>query len=136
MEFVTKYWYLVAGIIVVVSLLIVGPMGRRRYGIQALSNGEAIRLINHEHAVVLDVRENDEFRAGHIRDAVHAPLGGLMADLPRLAKHRERPIIVCCRTSNRSGRAAVMLRQQEFPTVHILGGGMTGWESDGLPVVK
>jgi len=136
MQFVINNWYLFLGLFVVLFLLVWPVMRQRVLNIANVTNAEAVRLINHEQAVVVDVRENNEFQGGHIPRAVHAPLSGLRSGLTQLEKYKSRPIIVCCRTSQRSAKAAVLLRQQQFPKVQVLAGGFNGWQSENLPVEK
>ena len=136
MQFVAHNWYLFVALAVVLFMLIGGTIKQVIYGVQHVSNPEAIRLVNHEKAVVVDVREPDEYRSGHIPNAISAPLSGLRGSLGQLEKYKSRPIIVCCRTSNRSARAAVTLRQNQFEHVQVLAGGFVGWQGENLPVEK
>ncbi len=80
-------------------------------------------------ALLLDVREPDEWEAGHIPDAVHVPLGSLVPeDLPR-----ERVVVAVCRSGNRSGKAAARLADAGID-VRNLAGGMKAWAADSRPV--
>lgn len=97
---------------------------------------EATRLINHQDALVLDVRENQEFAAGHVPNARHIPLGQLGSRLSELEKFKGRPVVVVCRSGTRSGRACAVLRKNGFEQVYNLGGGMTAWEQANMPVEK
>ncbi|MDK1476406.1 rhodanese-like domain-containing protein [Streptomyces sp. 549] len=85
-------------------------------------------------AVLLDVRENSEWRAGHAPGAVHAPLTGLAAgaSLPRQAQGR--PLVVVCRSGHRSQRAAQLLVERGADAVDVEGG-MRAWIAAGHPVV-
>ena len=85
---------------------------------------------------VLDVRENDEFAAGHLPKARHIPLKELEARLPELAKFKEKPVIVTCRSGARSGSACRALRKAGFTQVHNLKGGVPAWQQANLPVEK
>jgi rhodanese-related sulfurtransferase len=78
---------------------------------------------------VIDVREDKEWTAGHIKGTVHIPLGTL--DPARI--DASRPIIAVCRSGNRSGKAADTLRAAGL-TVHNMTGGMNSWAQAGLPV--
>ncbi len=97
---------------------------------------QATPLINHEDAVVLDVRSIAEFNKGHIVNAVNIPLNSLAKQLQQLEKYRDRPIIVACRSGSRSGMAVKMLLKKGFQNVHNLRGGMMAWENAGLPVKR
>lgn len=84
-----------------------------------------------EDATVLDVREPDEFAAGHISDALHIPLGALPARLPEVPD--DRRLIVVCRSGHRSARATAYLRQEGLDAVN-LDGGMRAWVAAGRPM--
>lgn len=136
MQFVINNWYLVLGIVVVLTMLVWGPLTQLLHGVQHVTTAEAIRLLNHEKGLLVDVREPDEYRGGHIPNALSLPLSGLSAGLKQIEKHMARPIIVCCRTSQRSARAAVALRKHGFASVQVLAGGITAWQGENLPVEK
>jgi rhodanese-related sulfurtransferase len=136
MQFIIHNWYLVLGIVVVLSMLAWGPLTQLMHGVQHVTTAEAIRLMNHEKGVLVDVREPDEYRGGHIPNALNLPLSGLAGSLKQIDKHKARPLIICCRTSQRSARAAVALRKQGFASVQVLAGGITAWQGENLPVEK
>jgi rhodanese-related sulfurtransferase len=136
MQFVVNNWYLFLGLFVVLFMLVWGPLRQMIYGIRHVSIAEAVRLVNQQQGVMVDVREADEYRSGHIPNAVHVPLSGLAGSLAQLDKYKARPLIVCCRTSQRSARAAVLLRQKQFANVQVLAGGITAWQGENLPVEK
>lgn len=84
--------------------------------------------------VLLDVREPDEWQSGHAPGAVHLPLATLSAGAALPAEARARPVVVICRSGNRSRRAAELLRARGVEAVDVAGG-MLEWASAGLPVV-
>jgi rhodanese-related sulfurtransferase len=96
----------------------------------------ATAMINHEDAVVVDVRSMAEFKQGHIVNAVNLPLNGLGNNLKQLEKHRDKPIVAVCRSGSRSGAACRLLRKNGFANVKNLRGGMMAWESANLPVKR
>lgn len=88
------------------------------------------RELAHAGALLLDVREHDEWRAGHIAGSVHVPLGDLdPADIPR-----DAPVVAICRSGNRSGRAALALSGHGHEVVN-LAGGVIAWQQAGLALV-
>jgi rhodanese-related sulfurtransferase len=98
--------------------------------------GTTARLLADRALTVLDVREHDEWDAGHIDGARHVPLaalGSLVADSVGLDP--SRPVVAVCRSGNRSARAAAALRTAGL-TVHNMAGGMTAWAEAGLPVTS
>ncbi len=84
--------------------------------------------------VILDVREPYEYQAGHIPGVKLIPLGELPNRLAEVPK--DRPVIVTCRTGNRSGQATNYLREQGYTNVHNMSGGFVAWERAGYPVEK
>lgn len=96
----------------------------------------ATALINHDDALVLDVRSMAEFKDGHIVNAINIPLNGLGNNLKQLEKHRGKPIVAVCRSGSRSGSACKLLSKQGFEHVKNLRGGMLAWESANLPVKR
>lgn len=82
-------------------------------------------------AILLDVREKHEWRAGHAPKARHIPLGQLAARYRELPT--DRTIITVCRSGMRSGQAARLLAAQRGQVVN-LSGGMHAWARAGLPI--
>ena len=91
---------------------------------------EAARRVRDEHALLLDVREDDEWAAGHAPGATHIPLGQLAARTSELAP--DRHVLAICRSGNRSGTATEQLSAAGFDVVNV-GGGMQAWQRAGLP---
>src|SRR5690625_1794468 len=79
---------------------------------------------------VLDVREDFEVAEGMIPGALHIPMGQLRSRLQEL--DRSRPVIVVCRSGNRSARVADALNQAGY-TADTMAGGMVAWQRAGLP---
>ncbi|MCB4810449.1 rhodanese-like domain-containing protein [Methylovorus menthalis] len=122
------------GLAVGSGLMLLWPMLRR--GAKSVSPSEAVLLINRNQGVVLDVRDDAEFAAGHINDARHIPLAKLDERLAELQKFREKPVIVHCQSGVRSSKAAATLRKHEFTQVYELDGGVNAWTQAKLPLVK
>ncbi len=85
-------------------------------------------------AVVVDVREQHEWRDGHIAGAVHIPLGSLAKRSHELNPGKE--IITVCRSGHRSTMAAQILQQAGFTQVSSMTGGMMSWGRKQLPIKK
>lgn len=83
-------------------------------------------------AFLLDVREPDEWQAGHAPQAYHIPLGDLESRWSEIPAGKE--VICVCRGGGRSARAAAALATVGLPTVN-LAGGMRAWDGANLPVV-
>lgn len=102
----------------------------------AVSPMQATILINREDALVLDVREQNEFSAGHIPNARFIPVGQVQKRLGELDKFKDKTVIVACHSGNRSATACSILRKSGFEKVFNLTGGIVAWEQANLPVTK
>jgi rhodanese-related sulfurtransferase len=88
-----------------------------------------------EGLTLLDVREDNEWAAGHAPNAVHIPMGELPARTDELAElPDDQPIYVVCRTGGRSARAAAWLNASGWDAVNVAGG-MKSWTTEGRPLV-
>ena len=86
-----------------------------------------------DDAVLLDVREPDEWAAGHAPAAVHVPLGELATRLADVPDTGDQQLYVVCRSGGRSARAAEALGDAGYPAVNVTGG-MTAWALAGKPM--
>ncbi len=94
-------------------------------------------LSSEEGYVLLDVREPDEWAAGHAPSAVHIPLGELPSRAGELSELAgDRPVHVICRTGGRSARAAAWLNAAGVVDAVNVAGGMKTWEAMGRPLVS
>ena len=110
-----------------------------------ISIDDFIEIIEDEpELLILDIREESEYAAGHIENAVLVPRGTLEGAAcfnykkrhPELCQARERPIVVYCATGGRSAMAAMTLTQMGFETVYNLWGGIELWDSEEHPVIS
>jgi len=111
-------------------------VGNRLRGIREADSAAALQLINHKDAIVLDVREADEFKTGRLLNAKHIPLGKLRDRVGELERYRDKPIVVVCRSGNRSATACSLLGKEGFTQVYNLSGGIMAWQKAGLPVER
>jgi rhodanese-related sulfurtransferase len=135
MEFVQNNLLLVITAVASGAMLLWSFFGSRVSGISQIDTLEATRLMN-EEALMLDVREDNEWAVGRIPNAKHIRLGQLADQLPQLEKFKDKPIVVYCRSGNRSARACVMLKKAGFTHASNLAGGITAWEQANLPITR
>ncbi|MCP4698640.1 MAG: rhodanese-like domain-containing protein [Gammaproteobacteria bacterium] len=135
-EFYTNHPFLFLAFTVVSGLLVWNLYGSSLQGFQHLQPAEAIRIINHEGAMILDIREQNEIEQGYIVNSIHVPLGTLTEKLKNLEKYRTRPIIISCLSGHRSARAGAILKKNGFEKVYALKGGVTAWRNASLPLVS
>ena len=118
------------------TMLLWSIFGNRIRGIKEADCPAALQLINHKNALVLDVREEGEYKLGHILNSRLIPLGKLNERIGELEKYKEQPIVVVCRTGSRSGMACSALAKHGFTQAYNLAGGVTAWQKAVLPVEK
>ena len=100
-------------------------------GQREISPGEAAELLRSGEAQFLDVRQEYEWDAGHIEGAHHVEL----TELARVAEEldAERPVVLYCRSGERSAMATEALRASGW-NARNLTGGLTAWTAEGLPI--
>lgn len=87
-------------------------------------------------ALMIDVRERDEWDAGHAPGSIHIPMGEISARLDELAElPHDQSIRVVCRSGGRSARTVAWLNHQGFEAVNV-DGGMRAWDAAGKPMVS
>lgn len=92
-----------------------------------ISRTDMLRILfNHEKVQIVDVREINEYREGHIEGSTLIPLNTLPYRVDSLK--REQPVVLVCRSGNRSAEACQMLTQRGFDAVSLRGG-LINWHS-------
>lgn len=135
LKFLIDNWYLVLTAVISGSLLLWTTFRGKSAGV---STAEAVRLINREKGVLLDVSEPEEFAQGHAVGARNVPMKLLSTGEPikQLPTNKALPLVLMCKTGARAQRAAGILRQQGFTQVVPVAGGLTAWREASLPVEK
>lgn len=93
-------------------------------------------LINRQDALLVDVSAAPEFEKGHIAGARHVLMSQFDADNKVLAKAKDLPVVLACRTGATSTEAARKLVKAGFKQVFWLDGGVAAWQAASLPLVK
>jgi rhodanese-related sulfurtransferase len=120
------------------GVMLVWPELSRLAGGAADSLGtlEATRLMNQSSTLVLDIRDDKDYAAGHLPRARHIPLKELEARAAEIQKFKEKPVLVTCRSGNRAAAATRVLKKLGFNQVFQLKGGLQAWEQASLPVER
>ena len=130
--FLAEQWVLTAMLIAAVFLLI---QHESRKGGKTLSPQQLVNRVNKDDAIVVDVREEKEYKQGHIVDAINIPHAKMTERWVELEKYREKPVILVCNLGHHSGPAVKVLAGHGFADLSRLGGGMTEWKNMQLPLV-
>lgn len=134
-EFVGNHPLLIAAFAATLGILIYTETVRLTSGVKSLTPFAATQLMNEGNTVFLDVRDDAEFKKGHVLDARNIPVGSIEKRIQELNKVKEKEIVVYCDSGMRSQKAISALRKNGFEKLHQLGGGLVAWEKASLPVV-
>lgn len=135
MEFVQDNLLLVIAAGASGAMLLWSFFGNRVSGISEVNTMEATRLMN-EEALLLDVRDDNEWATGRLPNARHIRLAELSNRLSELEKYKDKPIVVYCRSGHRSARACALLKKSGFANPNNLVGGIMAWQQANLPVTR
>ncbi|MBF0218607.1 MAG: rhodanese-like domain-containing protein [Gammaproteobacteria bacterium] len=135
-EFLVNHWDLTIALVVILAMMFGGGLFRRWRGYKEADTADAVLMMSHQAATVIDVREESELKEGTILNAIHIPLGQLGGRLDEFADLHDKPVLVVCRSGNRSGSACARLAKAGFTAVYNIKGGMLAWQNAGLPIHK
>lgn len=135
-EFLMNHPWLFVALAVILGMMAAGPLLARIQGLNTVGPQQALGLMNHQDAMVLDVREDKEYEQGHILGAKHLPLSRLDDGLKNLKADKSKPVVVVCNSGARSKAACSKLAKQGYESVHNLTGGVMAWTGANLPLTK
>lgn len=135
-EFVGNHPLLSLAFVGLLLALIFTEIGRRFRGFREVSPAELTALINRSDAALIDVSSQADFQKGHIGSAKHVPLSQVDPNAKVLAKLKEKPVAVYCKTGQQSGQAASKLAKAGFSQVYLLRGGLAAWHAENFPVKR
>nr|WP_177206475.1 MULTISPECIES: rhodanese-like domain-containing protein [unclassified Variovorax] len=134
MEFVTANWMLIL-IALSSGAMLAWPLVRGASGGTLTAQG-AVQLINRERAVLVDVREPEEFATGHMIGAKNVPLALLEEKLATTVKNKNVPLLLVCATGARAQRAVATAKKLGYEQAQAVAGGLKAWKDANLPVEK
>lgn len=134
-EYLSHHPYLAGGTLIVAVIAVAYEALQRARGATGVSNNQAIAWAN-KGALLLDVRNAEEFASGHMVNARHIELSQLGSTIDSLKKYREKPVVVYCESGQRSAQAVKLLMGQGFTQVFNLAGGLAQWRQEHLPLER
>jgi rhodanese-related sulfurtransferase len=105
-------------------------------GYQALRPAALTGLINHDNALVVDLRATAEFEQGHIPGSKNVLLSQFDPEHKQLTAAKALPVVLVCKSGQTADGAARRLRKAGFAHVYVLDGGIQAWQQAELPLVK
>jgi rhodanese-related sulfurtransferase len=135
-EFIQHNLLLAAIFAVLLVMLVAGEVGRLTRKYKAISPGQLTQLINRDNALVIDVSSIADYQAGHVIGARHVAIGQFDPEQKDLAKVKDLPVAVVCKTGQTAAGACDRLVKAGFSKVYWLDGGMAAWTGADLPVTR
>ncbi|MFN9747275.1 MAG: rhodanese-like domain-containing protein [Betaproteobacteria bacterium] len=135
MSFIAENWILILVAFVSGAMLVWPMVNKAAGGPAAVGTSEAVRLINREKGVLIDVGEPNEYAQGHATGARNVPFGQLEGS-KELPSNKALPVILLCPSGARAGRAAALLRKAGYEKAVSVSGGSAAWREAQLPMEK
>jgi rhodanese-related sulfurtransferase len=135
-DFISNHPFLSFGFIGVAAALIANEVARLTRGYKVLTPAGLTQLINRDNALLIDVSSIQDYEKGHIPGARHVAMSQFDPESKDLAKAKELPVAIYCKTGQTSGGAAKRLKKAGFTQVYALEGGLRSWTEAQLPLVK
>lgn len=135
-QFCLRHWELCLAFIVILSFLLVFELHGKLTGVPSVTPQEVTRLINHEDAIVIDIRDSASFAKGHIINAINIPQAELETGLKRIEKYKEKVVVLVYNTGQPHHKATSLLRKAGFARLYQLKGGIVTWQNASLPLTK
>lgn len=133
--FITNHPYLNLAAVAVLLLIMFVELLRAKRNVFNINPTQATQLINHDNAVVIDIRQQEAYRQGHIIGSQLIISQEIRQNLKKLEKFKNRPIIVVSNMSSESQKIAALLLKQGY-NAYSLNGGMRAWSDAQMPLVK
>lgn len=134
-EFVMNHWLLSSAFILVLVLFIINEIRQRSLSGGKLLPQEVVDFMNHQHAYILDIRNQEAFNSGHILGS-HATGKDLAVVRKLVQKMKNKPCILVCENGTESPKFARLLKKEIQQNVFYLAGGLNAWKAENLPLTK
>ena len=135
-EFIANHLGLVSLFVAILALLLWNIFGSSLSGLSKIGPSEVTRLMNHEKALLLDLRTTADFSSGHILNARNIPAAELEGRQKELQKHKKNPVILCCNRDSDGIKAGRILKFAGYEKLYSLKGGLESWQNANLPVTR
>jgi len=136
LEFIGNHPLLAGLFAVVLAAWIAYEVTRLMRKWNELDTLSAVRLINRDDALVLDVSNSTDYAKGHIVGARHMPPSRIESGNQELLKAKDRPVLIYCKNGQVSPQMANRMVKLGFSNVNVLSGGLAQWASDQQPISR
>jgi|TARA_B110000967_G_C18768708_1_gene501884 rhodanese-related sulfurtransferase len=130
--FASEQWLLISLLLVLIYIF---ALTERTKGGKPMTCSQLVSLMNADQAVLVDVRANADYQAGHVHGAINIPHTKIATRISEIEKHREKIIVLTDQMGQHAGGAGKEMTKQGY-TVRRLSGGMSEWQQQNMPVVQ
>ncbi len=120
----------------ILSVLFTMSVSIAQAAVELVTAKDASTLYAEKKAIIVDVREDDEWNDEHIAGALHIPLKQLNDRVSELQSYKDTTIITQCKSGGRSAKALELLKAAGFTKVYSMDGGIKAWDQQGLATTK
>ena len=131
--FLIDYWYFSVPLFLSIMLWFRSETTR---GGPKVDCNQLTNLVNKNSACLVDVRPKSEFEMGAIAGSVNIPFDELENRNDELLKEKDNPIVLICKIGRNAALAGEKMRSYGHKETHVLQGGISTWQQEGLPLVK
>lgn len=133
-QFIINHWELWALLVVVLLFIFINEALAQKKRAKELSPQAAVALLNQDGTIVIDLRDKESYRKGHIINALSASTQDF--EQHRMDKYKSKSLLLVCARGLQSATIATKLRAQGFSSPAVLAGGIAAWQQADLPLVK
>src|SRR5574337_1169861 len=126
-QFVINHWQLWLAFVILLAVIIRMEKSTKVRGVHLWTPSQITFLINQENALIIDLRETEDYQKGHLAGAINIPRVQLEHSLNKLGQDKQRPIVLITNNNQFGIQSGVMLRKQQFEKVGFLKGGIHAW---------
>jgi len=136
--FIMNHQLLWISLTLIVIAIIIFEIRAKSHAPESISPETAVQRINHQNAVVFDIRNQEAFRKGHIINAESVSADNITKLLTGSSseKYKDKPVIIVCEQGIQAQKAAALLKKEGIEQVSIIKGGINAWLSANLPLEK
>ena len=136
-NFSMRHWMLSVAFIIILLAILVEELRTKQGKRHHLSPADAVHLINHDNALLVDIRSEANFKNGHIVKSVNIPVTtkDYALIMKQLQKYRKKPIILCADATQQTASLEKILQKENF-NVYLLANGIQAWTKAELPLTK
>lgn len=133
-QFVINHWPLWLLFFFILGAIFYFETKGQLFGVKLITTQQLTELMNHQKAIVIDIREKDAFSEGHILGSLNFPESKYDKNMKKMVKYRSNPVILVCADGYHSTGIGAKLQNEKFEQVFALRGGIRTWQSEDLPL--